>query len=100
MALSRRGLRTRDDDSARRWVAGSELPGDAIGRPVMDPDVALDELLDLLDRIATLADMHPSATVADRDINRMLELVEGLDSWLTSGGFLPDRWQPASRSRP
>jgi hypothetical protein len=63
----------------------------------MDPDAALDELLALLDRTTTLAEMHLPPRVLTHDIHRIIELVEALDSWLTSGGFLPDRWKPACR---
>ena len=63
----------------------------------MDPDAALDELLALLDRMTTLADLHLPPRVLTHDIHRTIELVEALDGWLTSGGFLPDLWQPASR---
>jgi hypothetical protein len=63
----------------------------------MDPDAALDELLALLDRMTTLAGMHLPPRAMTEDVHRMIELVEALDSWLASGGFLPHRWTPASR---
>ena len=64
---------------------------------LMDPNATLDELLALLGRATALAGMHLPPRVLAHDIHRVIELVEALDSWLTSGGFLPDRWQPASR---
>ena len=62
----------------------------------MDPDTALDELLALLDRTTTLVDMHLPLQGLISDLDRIIELVEELDSWLTSGGFLPGRRQPAN----
>ena len=29
--------------------------------------------------------------------NRLAELVEALDEWITAGGFLPDRWEIARK---
>lgn len=63
----------------------------------MDPNAALDELLTLLDRTSTLSEMHLPPRVLTHDMRRIIELVEALDSWLTYGGFLPDRWKPACR---
>lgn len=63
----------------------------------MDPDVALNELLALLDRMRILAKMHLPPRVVAEDIHRMLELLDALDGWLTSGGFLPHRWMSAAR---
>ena len=63
----------------------------------MDPDAALDELLTLHDRIQALPEVRLSPRVAAQDIHRMLELVDALDGWLTSGGYLPDRWKPSAR---
>jgi alkyl hydroperoxide reductase subunit AhpC len=45
----------------------------------MDPNAALQELLAI-------------AGAAERDPDRMAELVEALDGWLRGGGFLPARW--------
>lgn len=66
-------------------------------RCLMDPDVALDELLSLLDRMQTLVEMHLPSRVIAQDTRRLLELIDALDGWLTSGGFLPRRWKPAAR---
>lgn len=65
----------------------------------MDPDEALRELLALVDRMRTLAGMHLPPRVLAHDVERALELIDGLDGWLTTGGFLPDRWKPACRHR-
>jgi hypothetical protein len=59
----------------------------------MDPDAALDELLHLVDR--TLAD--DGDRPPPQDLDRVAELIDGLDGWLTAGGFLPSRWRPACR---
>jgi hypothetical protein len=63
----------------------------------MDPDAALDELLALVDRIETLGGTRVPAAAFPEDVGRLIELVEGLDGWLTAGGFLPSRWRAASR---
>jgi hypothetical protein len=64
---------------------------------LMDPDAALDELLGLVDLMAGDADADSGQRINRHEILRMTELVEGLDSWLTAGGFLPRRWRSASR---
>jgi hypothetical protein len=63
----------------------------------MDPEAALDELLALIDRIQPLSGMHLTSRVLSQDIGRLVELMDGLDGWLTAGGFLPARWRSASR---
>jgi hypothetical protein len=63
----------------------------------MDPDAALDELLGLVDLMSGLTDAGIGERIDHREILRMTELVEALDSWLTAGGFLPRRWKPANR---
>lgn len=63
----------------------------------MDPDAALDELVALLDRVHILAETHLPPTITAEDTRRILELIDGLDGWLTSGGFLPTRWKPVAR---
>ena len=63
----------------------------------MDPDAALEELLCLVSLAVAPADGE-IGELTDRDeVLRVAELVEALDSWLTGGGFLPQRWKPASR---
>lgn len=64
----------------------------------MDPDAALDELLTLLDRTRTLTGVHVPPRVLAQDLNRILDLVDALDGWLSSGGCLPARWKPADRA--
>jgi hypothetical protein len=51
----------------------------------MDPDAALDELRSWVDGDNS---GHPASERADR----MAELFDGLDGWLSKGGFLPDAW--------
>ena len=63
----------------------------------MDPDVALEELLALVDRIEPLTSKCVPSMAVLHDIGRLVELVDGLDGWLTAGGFLPSRWRPTSR---
>jgi hypothetical protein len=56
----------------------------------MDPDEALRELL-------RLADVELNSEQPAGDPYRMAELVQALDGWLTSGGFLPARWSSERR---
>jgi hypothetical protein len=63
----------------------------------MDPDAALEELLCLVRRLAALADGEIGKPIDRDEVLRVAELVEALNSWLTGGGFLPQRWKPASR---
>jgi hypothetical protein len=60
----------------------------------MDPDVALEELLNLADLVTSLDD---GEWTDDCDILRFAELTLALDGWLTASGFMPTRWKPASR---
>jgi hypothetical protein len=62
----------------------------------MDPDEALRELR----RLAALAEEGPEFLVP-AEVARMAELFQGLDAWLTSGGFAPEAWldkRPAGSS--
>jgi len=52
----------------------------------MDPNVNLDEMIDL-------ATEHVDADEIDQDdARRLAELVLALDGWLVCQGFLPKRW--------
>jgi hypothetical protein len=59
----------------------------------MDPDAALEGLLNLADVVTSLAD--DGQWTGDCDILRIAELTLALDGWLTAGGFMPTRWKPA-----
>lgn len=51
----------------------------------MDPNAALAEIRKLTrDVLKGRAD--------EEDIERLAELIEGLDNWLSKGGFLPKNW--------
>lgn len=52
----------------------------------MDPDAALNELRELINK-------HGQGVYDGVDIDRMVELIDGLDEWLQTGGFLPKDWQ-------
>jgi hypothetical protein len=59
----------------------------------MDPDAALTEMRALILTMNTDSDL-----VGDRYADagyRLVELVDGLDNWLSSGGFLPSAWANA-----
>lgn len=51
----------------------------------MDPNAALEELRSWVD-----GDL--SSRPAPERAERMAELFDGLDGWLSKGGFLPDAW--------
>jgi hypothetical protein len=61
----------------------------------MDPDAALDELLELVDQVLQLSDL--GVCPPDIDVPRVAELVDALDGWLMVGGILPRRWAAARR---
>lgn len=64
----------------------------------MDPNAALAEIRkinsSLTDGAGLLTEGEAVAT-----LDRLSELTEGLDEWLSQGGFLPDAWQPKSAPR-
>ena len=51
----------------------------------MDPTANLKELRELYKSV--LKDGSDNDT-----LNRMAELIEALDQWITNGGFLPNQW--------
>lgn len=50
----------------------------------MDPNAALAEIRDIVGRFN-----RDGGLVVDA---RLAELIDGLDGWLSKGGFLPDAW--------
>jgi hypothetical protein len=52
----------------------------------MDPDAALEELRRITRR-ASEGEADPG------DFDRLCELVEALDGWISGGGFLPEAWR-------
>ena len=61
----------------------------------MDPDVALATLRDLARRATSGEPWNDSTEASDLAIE-MAEAWEGLDEWLTRGGFIPAAWRAAS----
>lgn len=57
----------------------------------MDPDAALEQIR------RHLAEFHARPSSALTDPHELVELVDGLDQWLTRGGFLPAAWRPTGR---
>jgi hypothetical protein len=53
----------------------------------MDPNAALAEIRAIL--------TNPSFGMAEAF--RLAELVDGLDDWLTHGGFMPTEWAPGEK---
>lgn len=60
------------------------MPLPSEGDNEMDPNAALAQIRD---------EVHEILTDRNPDPERLAELVNGLDEWLTNGGFLPDGWQ-------
>jgi len=56
----------------------------------MDPDAALAELLDLVDGL--IPGSEHAVQLPAPIVLRLAELVDELDGWLVTGGFLPRRW--------
>ena len=55
----------------------------------MDPNAALAT-------IRRLIDLYAKDAVLDQDdASALVESVEGLDGWLSKGGFLPEAWSRA-----
>lgn len=52
----------------------------------MDPDAALEEVR----RIVARADAEGTDIV--EDYNRLIDLIDGLDQWISRGGFMPKVW--------
>lgn len=71
----------------------------------MDPNANLSDQLGCARKILAVAygpTTHYSAEETVEMLNEavtLAELVEALDTWLSSGGFLPERWQH-NRKRP
>lgn len=77
----------------------------------MDPDANLAEQRYLVARMIARTDAYDSNPnikgAADRtqqyqiaqthDAERLAELVQALDEWITKGGFLPARWKDGQR---
>ena len=54
----------------------------------MDPDTALADLRDIVDEVHNgTVDSHTDAMIS------MAELFDGLDGWISKGGFLPSAWK-------
>lgn len=59
----------------------------------MDPDIALTEIRRLREQISRDLDPRNYSEADERDVTRLLDLTESLDSWLSNGGFLPKAWR-------
>lgn len=68
----------------------------------MDPNANLEEQRRIVARIFTLADSEFFGTRENRkllaqDAERLAELAEALDVWISRGGFLPAAWQRSGK---
>lgn len=53
----------------------------------MDPNAALAQIRELTDKASRYGELSDSET------NLLVDLVEGLDGWLSKGGSLPEPWE-------
>jgi hypothetical protein len=53
----------------------------------VDPDAALERIR----KIVARADAPATDPVADH--NELVDLIDGLDRWMSKGGFLPTDWR-------
>lgn len=64
----------------------------------MDPNANIREQLELVGRLRALTNddipIEGRAEAIARAAARLADLVEALDRWLLTGGFLPARWMP------
>lgn len=58
----------------------------------MDPDAALAEIRTVVRNVDTVP---PEA--APGVLSELCDRIDGLDQWLTGGGFLPDPWASGCR---
>ena len=58
----------------------------------MDPDANLKEQRELSASI--LKDIFDGERPNTSDVDRLCELVQAMDGWLSNGGFLPLGWSP------
>ena len=61
----------------------------------MDPDTCLSEIRSIVQRVD---DPDEPDTVEDR-FERLVQLVDGLDTWMSRGGHAPRPWRPDIRQR-
>lgn len=61
----------------------------------MDPNETLRRLRDIAALVLHLADTDDNGV--PEPMLEMAELFDGLDTWLTRGGFLPDAWATPDR---
>lgn len=59
----------------------------------MDPTECLAEIRRLTQEAHERFDGTPDAGSPEYDLARLAELVDSLDDWIISGGFLPTSWQ-------
>lgn len=58
----------------------------------MDPTAALAEIRSIISENGSVDEMAmPLQEIQDK-YDRLCELVDGLDNWISSGGFLPEDW--------
>lgn len=59
----------------------------------MDPNANLKEQRELAAKMLHDYEDEDGNGIDQDDANRLAELVEALDGWLSKGGFLPGKWE-------
>lgn len=62
----------------------------------MDPNAALERILECADMIIVQTDEGASGADIHYDANELAEAVQALHGWLSRGGFLPSQWERKS----
>lgn len=66
----------------------------------MDPDINLNETLQLAKRFILMSQMaNDTVTYDENEVTRLSELIVSLDEWISKGGFLPQRWTDGTKTR-
>ena len=62
----------------------------------MDPDACLSETRKLCYALNKIVGKSKGTTTTI-EVLRLIDLVAGLDHWITNGGFLPDDWSSSAK---
>jgi len=59
----------------------------------MDPTATLMEIRSIIAESGSEAQMAKPLQELEDEFHRLCELMDALDNWISSGGFLPEDWQ-------
>jgi hypothetical protein len=66
----------------------------------MDPNATLEEMRTLSAKMRKDYEDPDGNGIDQDDANRLAELVEAMDGWLSKGGFLPAAWKSDKKGLP